>query len=91
MTQIEVQPAVLEQDANTLRDLSRRIKALVADVDNAVLVKMGPSVFEGNRPDQLRNRYRTMQPQIEAFGNLIDNFAQKLDQIAADFRQADRT
>lgn len=91
MAEIQVRPDDLNAYANQARQHATRIQAAVDIVDYQILTRMGPAVFSGNRPDMLRGRYIQMQETMQNFRTMINLFADKLDQAAADFRAADST
>jgi uncharacterized protein YukE len=91
MAQIQVRPDDLVANAEQLRTAAQRIQQAVESVDQQILVRMGPAVFSGNRPDMLRSRYQEMQEFLQSFRLMINTFATKLDESAADFRNADNT
>ncbi len=91
MAQIQVRPDDLVANAEQLRARAKRIQQAVDVVDQQILVRMGSAVFTGNRPDTLRGRYIQMKEYLQNFDTLINNFANKLDEAARDFRAADKT
>lgn len=91
MAQIQVRPDDLVANAEQLRGQAQRIQQAVEIVDQQILNRMGPAVFSGNRPDMLRSRYVEMQEFLQSFRVMINAFATKLDEAAADFRKADST
>lgn len=86
---IIIKPEDLIAAANVLRESSKMVQTAIDEVDQQIQA-LGPTRFQGVSADTIRGKYAKMRDQFYGFKPFIDQFANKMDSIAVDFKAVDQ-
>ena len=89
MTEILVRPPQLRATAKNLHNHAHNIHVAIQDVDSHIRA-LGPATFEGNKANDLRNRYSHQREYLIQVQKKVVYFAQMLEKAAQTFEEADR-
>lgn len=91
MTSIVVKPRELQKVADGLKSSATKMQNAVEGVHESFRSPTLSSIFEGNRAASVRARYSSARATIDAFDDLINQFAIELKGISNRFEIADRS
>lgn len=85
---VEIHPPQLRTTSSQLRADAKKIQACIDEVDG-IIKSLGSNVFEGNRAQNVRNRYARLRDSFYSFRPFIEKFGIELEETAVRFEKAD--